>query len=40
MGHAHLDSTLVYVHLTAGPLRAEYDQALARLKAGETDSTR
>ncbi len=40
MGHAHLDSTLVYVHLTAGHLRAEYDQALARLKAGQADGTR
>jgi len=39
MGHANLDSTLVYIHLTAGHLRAEYDQAVARLKAGETDGT-
>jgi site-specific recombinase XerD len=37
MGHTNLDSTLVYVHLTAEHVRAEYDRAVTRLKASETD---
>lgn len=33
MGHAHLDSSLAYVHLTSAHLREAYDQAVARVKA-------
>lgn len=39
MGHAHLDSSLAYVHLTAAHLRLEYDRVLGRLKADEPDGT-
>ena len=35
MGHAHIESSLVYIHLTAQHLREEYDRALQRVKAGE-----
>lgn len=35
MGHAHIESSLVYIHLTAHHLREEYDRALKRVKAGE-----
>ncbi len=34
MGHAHIESSLVYIHLTAQHLREEYDRALQRVKAG------
>ena len=35
MGHAHIESSLVYIHLTAQHLREEYDRALQRVKVGE-----
>ena len=37
MGHAHLDSSLAYVHLTAAHLRNAYERAVERVKAGESD---
>jgi site-specific recombinase XerD len=39
MGHAHLDSSLAYVHLTAAHLRNAYDEAVERVKASESDET-
>jgi site-specific recombinase XerD len=40
MGHAHLDSSLAYVHLTAAHLRDAYDRAVAQVKARESDESR
>ena len=39
MGHAHLDSSLAYVHLTTAHLRKAYDRAVERVKAGDSDET-
>ncbi len=40
MGHAHLDSSLAYVHLTAAHLRDAYDRAVERVKAEASDEPR
>ncbi len=35
MGHSHIDSTQVYVHLSPAHLRRQYDEAQARVRDGE-----
>jgi site-specific recombinase XerD len=35
MGHDHVDSVAVYIHLSPAHVRRAYDQARARQRAGE-----
>jgi site-specific recombinase XerC len=35
MGHEHVDSSAVYIHLAPAYLRAAYDAARARQRAGQ-----
>jgi site-specific recombinase XerD len=37
MGHDHVDSSAAYLHLAPAHVRAAYDQARARQRAGRTD---